>query len=93
MGICSKVIFLPDPLAVDAHFGLDGHGRVDPPPLSEIQNHDENVGDLPIYFPSRGIDHFSNFPVQLEEHRLIGTIGEGLVGPFLDVNRKMVDIH
>ena len=72
---------------------MDGNGRVDPLSLAVIQEHDEDVRDFVLNMCVIRLDHFSDFPIQLEEHRRIGSKREGGVGPRLDVDRQSVHVH
>lgn len=84
---------LPNTLAVDIHFRADCLGDVDPLAFCEVQQHDQDVGDLPFHIGIIRVDHFGDFPVELEEHRIVGAVGEGRVGPFFHISGEQVNIH
>jgi len=87
MRIGSEFVHFPFTFTVDLHLPLDCNRGVDPLAACVIENHDENIGNLVANRVIIGLDHFSDFPVELEEHRGIRAGREYAVSPLVDFDR------
>lgn len=93
MRIMPQFIALPLTRFVDLHLLVEGFPDHDALALGVIQDHDQNVGHFTPDIIPLGVGQFSDFTIELDEHRRVLTIRERAIRPVLDHISTIVDIH